>query len=68
MKCCATTRSSILWLAELDVPAGWHKVGMAGTKDECTAYVDKVWTDMRPRSLQGAHEHCLEARCPQRAP
>ena len=41
-----------LWLAELDVPAGWHRVGMAGTKDECTAYVDKVWTDMRPRSLR----------------
>lgn len=41
-----------LWLAELDVPAGWHKVGMAGSKDECTAYVDKVWTDMRPRSLR----------------
>jgi MbtH protein len=41
-----------LWLAELDVPAGWHKVGMAGTKDECTAYVDNTWTDMRPRSLR----------------
>jgi MbtH protein len=41
-----------LWLADLDVPAGWRKAGMEGTKDECSAYVDKVWTDMRPRSLR----------------
>lgn len=41
-----------LWLADLDVPAGWHTVDMTGTKDECSAYVDRVWTDMRPRSLR----------------
>ena len=41
-----------LWLADLEVPAGWHQVGKEGTKDECSAYVDKVWTDMRPRSLR----------------
>jgi MbtH protein len=41
-----------LWLADLDVPAGWHEAGMEGTKDECSAYVDKVWTDIRPRSLR----------------
>jgi uncharacterized protein YbdZ (MbtH family) len=41
-----------LWLAGHDVPAGWHRVGKEGTKDECSAYVDEVWTDMRPRSLR----------------
>jgi MbtH protein len=41
-----------LWLAGHDVPAGWYRVGRQGTKDECSAYVDKVWTDMRPRSLR----------------
>jgi MbtH protein len=41
-----------LWLADLDVPAGWQMADMTGTKDECMAYVDKVWTDMRPRSLR----------------
>lgn len=41
-----------LWLADLDVPAGWQQVGVEGSKDECTTYVDRVWTDMRPRSLR----------------
>jgi uncharacterized protein YbdZ (MbtH family)/MFS family permease len=41
-----------LWPAGHDVPAGWYRVGKEGTKDECSAYVDEVWTDMRPRSLR----------------
>jgi uncharacterized protein YbdZ (MbtH family)/predicted MFS family arabinose efflux permease len=41
-----------LWLAGHEVPAGWYRVGKEGTKDECSAYVDEVWTDMRPRSLR----------------
>ena len=39
-------------LAGHDVPAGWNRVGKEGSKDECVAYVDEVWTDMRPRSLR----------------
>jgi uncharacterized protein YbdZ (MbtH family)/MFS family permease len=41
-----------LWLAGQEVPAGWHRVGKEGTREECSAYVDEVWTDMRPRSLR----------------
>lgn len=41
-----------LWLAGLDVPSGWHRVGTEGSKEECSAYVDEVWTDMRPLSLR----------------
>jgi len=41
-----------LWLAGHDVPQGWHRVGKVGTKQECSACVDEVWTDMRPRSLR----------------
>ena len=41
-----------LWPADLDVPAGWYQVGKEGTKEECSDYVDEVWTDMRPRSLR----------------
>ncbi|MFI0817469.1 MbtH family protein [Streptomyces sp. NPDC021098] len=41
-----------LWPADLDVPDGWQTVGKEGTKEECSAYVDEVWTDMRPRSLR----------------
>jgi MbtH protein len=43
-----------IWLDYLDIPAGWRDVGVAGTKDECMAYIDKVWTDMRPKSLREA--------------
>ena len=41
-----------LWLAGQEVPQGWYRVGKEGTKEECSAYVDEVWTDMRPRSLR----------------
>jgi MbtH protein len=41
-----------LWLAGHTVPAGWHQVGQEGSKEECSSYVDEVWTDMRPRSLR----------------
>jgi MbtH protein len=41
-----------LWPATHEVPAGWRPDGFRGTKDECSAHVDEVWTDMRPRSLR----------------
>jgi MbtH protein len=41
-----------LWPMGLQVPAGWHKVGKEGNREECSAFVDEVWTDMRPRSLR----------------
>ncbi|HEY0152093.1 MAG TPA: MbtH family protein [Longimicrobium sp.] len=31
------------------VPAGWRDVGKAGHKDECLAYIDRAWPEMRPR-------------------
>jgi MbtH protein len=41
-----------LWPADLEIPAGWREAGKSGPKDECVAYVDEVWTDMRPLSLR----------------
>lgn len=41
-----------IWLADKEVPAGWRPVGKPGTKAECLAYVEEVWTDMRPLSLR----------------
>ena len=41
-----------LWPVGLEVPAGWQRAGKEGSRDECSAYVDEVWTDMRPRSLR----------------
>jgi MbtH protein len=40
------------WKQEL--PLGWKAVGKEGTKTECLAYIEEVWTDMRPLSLRQA--------------
>jgi MbtH protein len=34
------------------VPAGWRETGFRGPKKECLEEISKVWTDMRPLSLQ----------------
>jgi uncharacterized protein YbdZ (MbtH family) len=41
-----------IWPEGREIPLGWRATGMSGTKPECLAHVDKVWTDMRPRSLR----------------
>ncbi|MEU4448292.1 MbtH family NRPS accessory protein [Actinosynnema sp. NPDC050801] len=40
-----------IWPADQDVPVGWADVGVTGPKDECLAYIDQVWTDMRPAGV-----------------
>jgi MbtH protein len=41
-----------IWFAEKPPPAGWRPVGKEGLKPECLAYIEEVWTDMRPLSLR----------------
>jgi MbtH protein len=41
-----------IWPADRANPAGWQDAGQAGTKAECLAHIEKVWTDMRPKSLR----------------
>ena len=41
-----------IWPLERENPAGWTQVSKSGTKEECLAYIDEVWTDMRPLSLR----------------
>lgn len=43
-----------IWPADREPPAGWHRAGKRGTKAECLAWIDEVWTDMRPLSLRRA--------------
>ncbi|MDO8692599.1 MAG: MbtH family NRPS accessory protein [Sheuella sp.] len=43
-----------VWPAKKDAPAGWKETGFTGSKVECSEYVDREWTDMRPISLQVA--------------
>jgi MbtH protein len=41
-----------LWPAQRDNPLGWTDAGKSGSKQECLAFVEEVWTDMRPLSLR----------------
>jgi MbtH protein len=41
-----------IWPAGRAIPAGWHDEGTAGTEDACIAHIERVWVDMRPRSLR----------------
>lgn len=41
-----------IWPADRENPLGWNDVGVSGTKRECLAYIEEVWTDMRPLSLR----------------
>lgn len=43
-----------IWPEGREVPAGWRTVGKAGPKADCLAYIETVWTDMRPLSLRQA--------------
>ncbi len=41
-----------IWPAEKNSPLGWTDTGKTGSKTECLAYIEEVWTDMRPLSLR----------------
>jgi MbtH protein len=41
-----------LWNADLPIPDGWKQEGDIGEKDEVLAYIERVWTDMRPLSVR----------------
>jgi MbtH protein len=41
-----------LWPADRGNPLGWRDAGKAGSRAECLAHVQDIWTDMRPLSLR----------------
>ncbi|MGV9311947.1 MbtH family protein [Streptomyces sp. NPDC003691] len=41
-----------IWEAERDLPIGWHRKGTRGTREECLAHIDRIWSDIRPRSVR----------------
>ncbi|GAB2479447.1 MbtH family protein [Streptosporangium sandarakinum] len=43
-----------VWPVGRSNPDGWHDEGFAGSREECLAHIERVWTDMRPRSLREA--------------
>ncbi len=53
-----------IWPIFRDVPAGWREVGVSGSKNDCLAHIETVWTDMRPASLR---RHMDDAKSKTRA-
>jgi MbtH protein len=51
-----------IWPAGRELPAGWREAGRQGAKEDCLAYVEEVWTDMRPLSLRKAMAEAGEPR------
>jgi MbtH protein len=43
-----------IWPSDRELPQGWREAGKSGNKAECLAYIEEVWTDMRPLSLRQA--------------
>ncbi|HEY4088949.1 MAG TPA: MbtH family NRPS accessory protein [Bryobacteraceae bacterium] len=41
-----------IWPADREFPLGWRDAGKTGPKADCLAYIEEVWTDMRPLSLR----------------
>jgi len=54
-----------IWPDYKEIPGGWRAVGKSGPKAECLAYINEVWTDMRPLSLRKKMEE--DARAERRA-
>jgi uncharacterized protein YbdZ (MbtH family) len=50
-----------IWPVGREIPAGWREAGKSGTKPECLAYIEEVWTDMRPLSLRKAMDAAAAA-------
>jgi MbtH protein len=38
-----------IWPADRELPLGWREAGFSGTREACLAYIEQVWTDLRPR-------------------
>lgn len=41
-----------IWPADRELPLGWRDAGKHGLKPEVLAWIEEVWTDMRPLSLR----------------
>ena len=41
-----------IWPAHRENAPGWRDAGKEGLKADCLAFIQEVWTDMRPLSLR----------------
>jgi uncharacterized protein YbdZ (MbtH family) len=49
-----------IWPEHNENALGWNDAGKVGTRAECLAYIEEVWTDMRPRSLRKKMEELAQ--------
>ncbi|MCH0567185.1 MULTISPECIES: MbtH family protein [unclassified Streptomyces] len=42
-----------LWPTFAEVPAGWELAFGEASRQDCVDFIEKTWTDMRPKSLVG---------------
>src|SRR5215467_12990983 len=49
-----------IWPDYKELPLGWKGVGKVGLKADCLAYIEEVWTDMRPLSLRKKMEEAAK--------
>ena len=57
-----------IWPVDRENPLGWRDVGKSGPKAECLAYIEEVWTDMRPLSLRKHMEEVARQPAPPMPP
>ncbi|MEV6823922.1 MbtH family NRPS accessory protein [Amycolatopsis sp. NPDC051102] len=43
-----------IWPVGRELPSGWTEAGVRGPKRDCLDHIERVWTDMRPKSLRTA--------------
>jgi len=43
-----------IWDAARSLPSGWTAVGDPAPKEACLETIERVWTDLRPRSVREA--------------
>ncbi|GAA0854031.1 MbtH family protein [Streptosporangium amethystogenes subsp. fukuiense] len=41
-----------IWPDGRDLPDGWRHEGARGTREDCLAHIDRVWTDLCPLSAR----------------
>lgn len=41
-----------IWPADRPLPGGWQSDGTSGSRQECLEHIERVWTDLRPKSAR----------------
>ncbi|MEU5709891.1 MbtH family protein [Streptomyces eurythermus] len=50
-----------IWAAGSPPPDGWYREGTTGTRQDCLNHIERVWTDITPRSVREAAARAANA-------